>query len=64
MITLSTRTITKIFLTKIAKVLAPLKLGKYFTKKWLFKDVKEMDWYDEIKVNDIKNYFCACGSLV
>ena len=34
---------------KNAKVLLPLKLGKYFKK---YKDVNEMDWYDEIKIND------------
>jgi len=34
---------------KDAKVLLPLKLGKYFKR---YKDVNEMDWYDEIKVND------------
>ena len=34
---------------KDAKVLLPLKLGKYFKK---YKDVNEMDWYDEIQVND------------
>ena len=34
---------------KDAKVLVPLKLGKYFKK---YKDVNEMDWYDEIKIND------------
>ena len=36
---------------KDTKVLLPLKLGKYFTRN-RFKDVNEMDWYDEIKVND------------
>jgi len=36
---------------KDAKVLVPLGLGKYFTR-YRFKDVNEMDWYDEIKVND------------
>jgi len=42
---------------KDAKVLLPLKLGKYFTKH-KFKDVNEMDWYDEIKVNnDLKITF-------
>ncbi len=35
---------------KDAKVLLPLKLGKYFMRN-SYKDVKEMDWYDEIKVN-------------
>ena len=34
---------------KDAKVLVPLKLGKYFKK---YKDVNEMDWYDEIKINN------------
>ncbi len=49
---LSTRTIQR-FPFKKAKVLAPLKLGKYFTKNG-FSDVSEMDWYDVIKVNDLK----------
>jgi L-ascorbate metabolism protein UlaG (beta-lactamase superfamily) len=41
---------------KDAKVLLPLKLGKYF--KHRFKDINEMDWYDEIKVNnDLKITF-------
>ena len=34
---------------KDAKVLVPLKLGKYFKK---YKDVNEMDWYEEIKIKD------------
>ena len=34
---------------KDSKVLLPLKLGKYFKR---YKDVNEMDWYDEIKVNN------------
>ena len=34
---------------KDAKVLLPLKLGKYFKK---YKDVNEMDWYEEIKINN------------
>jgi N-acyl-phosphatidylethanolamine-hydrolysing phospholipase D len=34
---------------KDTKVLLPLKLGKYFKPR--FKDINEMDWYDEIKVN-------------
>jgi len=38
---------------KNSKVLTPLKLGKYFTSN-RFKDVVEMDWYDEIKFNDLK----------
>jgi N-acyl-phosphatidylethanolamine-hydrolysing phospholipase D len=36
---------------KNSKVLVPLNLGKYFTR-YRFKDVNEMDWYEEIKVND------------
>ena len=36
---------------KDTKVLVPLKLGKYFTR-YRFKDVNEMDWYEEIKVNE------------
>jgi len=52
---LSTRTIKR-FPYKKAKVLAPLKLGKYFTRNG-FADVSEMDWYEEIKVNDIKITF-------
>ncbi|MDA8567566.1 MBL fold metallo-hydrolase [Candidatus Pelagibacter bacterium] len=37
---------------KDAKVLLPLKLGKYFKR---YKDVNEMDWYDEIQINsDLK----------
>ncbi len=49
---LSTRTIKR-FPYKKAKILTPLKLGKYFTRNG-FSDVKEMDWYDEIKVNNLK----------
>ena len=41
---------------KNSKVLVPLKLGKYFTRH-KFKDVTELDWYDEIKFNDIKITF-------
>ena len=52
---LSTRTIQR-FPYKKSKVLTPLKLGKYFLKNG-FRDVKEMDWYDEIKVNDLKITF-------
>ena len=41
---------------KDAKVLLPLKLGKYFKPR--FKDINEIDWYDEIKVNnDLKITF-------
>jgi len=36
---------------KDAKVMLPLNLGKYFTRNG-YKDVDEMDWYDEIKVNE------------
>jgi len=40
---------------KNAKVLLPLKLGKYFRN---YKDVNEMDWYDEIRINkDLKITF-------
>ena len=41
----------KKFPFKDSKVLLPLKLGKYFTRNG-YSDVREMDWYDEIKVND------------
>ena len=41
---------------KKSKVLVPLKLSKYFTRNG-FKDVNELDWYDEIKVNDLKITF-------
>jgi N-acyl-phosphatidylethanolamine-hydrolysing phospholipase D len=34
---------------KDSKVLVPLKLGKYFKR---YKDVNEMDWYDEITINE------------
>jgi L-ascorbate metabolism protein UlaG (beta-lactamase superfamily) len=36
---------------KDSKVLLPIKLGKYFTRH-RFKDVKEMDWYEEVKINE------------
>ena len=40
---------------KKAKVILPLKLGKYFKN---YKDVNELDWYQEIQVNeDIKVTF-------
>ncbi len=35
---------------KKAKVLVPLKLGKYFTRNG-YRDVNEMDWYEEITIN-------------
>ena len=38
---------------KKSKVLVPLKLSKYFTRNG-FKNVNELDWYDDIKVNDLK----------
>ena len=38
---------------KKSKVLVPLKLSKYFTRNG-FKNVNELDWYDNIKVNDLK----------
>jgi len=46
----------KDFPHKKSKVLVPLKLSKYFTRNG-FKDVNELDWYDEIKVNDLKVTF-------
>lgn len=47
------RTIKK-FPHKEAKVIVPLKLSKYFTKN-KFNDVEEIDWYQEIQINnDIK----------
>ena len=52
---LSTRTIQR-FPYKKAKVLAPLKLGKYFTNNG-FSNVSEMDWYDEVNYNDLKITF-------
>ena len=52
---LSTRTIQR-FPYKKTKVLAPLRLGKYFTKNG-YSNVKEMDWYDEVAVNDLKITF-------
>ena len=52
---LSTRTIQR-FPYKKTKVLTPLKLGKYFTKNG-FLDVKEMDWYDQTIINDLKITF-------
>ncbi len=36
---------------KKAKVILPLKLGKYFTRNG-YKDVNEMDWYDKIYINE------------
>ena len=41
---------------KKSKVLVPLKLSKYFTRNG-FKDVNELDWYDDVKVNDLKITF-------
>jgi len=41
---------------KKSKVLVPLKLSKYFTRNG-FKDVNELDWYNDIKVNDLKITF-------
>tara|TARA_X000000950_G_scaffold69551_1_gene86181 strand:- start:355 stop:954 length:600 start_codon:yes stop_codon:yes gene_type:complete len=35
---------------KDAKVIVPLKLSKYFKTNG-YKDINEMDWYDEIKIN-------------
>ena len=36
---------------KKTKVLVPLKLSKYFTKNG-YRDVKELDWYDEVIINE------------
>ena len=36
---------------KDTKVLTPLKLGKYFRRNG-YQDVNEMDWYDEIRINE------------
>ena len=52
---LSTRTIQR-FPFKKAKVLAPLKLGNYFTKNG-FSDVSEMEWYNVINYKDLKITF-------
>ncbi len=52
---LSTRTIQR-FPYKKAKVATALKLGKYFSKNG-FNDVSELDWYDEVKINDVKITF-------
>ena len=42
---------------KDAKVLLPLKLSKYFKNNG-YRDINEMDWYDEIKINkDLKVTF-------
>ena len=41
---------------KNSKVLVPLRLGRYFTS-YKFKDVTEMDWYEEININDLKITF-------
>ena len=46
------RTIKK-FPYKKANVITPLKLGKYFTRN-KFNKVREMDWYDQTQVNDLK----------
>ena len=54
---LSTRTIQR-FPYKKAHVLTPLRLGKYFTRNG-FKNVNEMDWYDQIIINDLKISFMA-----
>ena len=41
----------KRFPFKNAKVLVPLNLSKYFKTNG-YKDINEMDWYDEIKINE------------
>ena len=43
-------TTIKRFPYKKVKVLTPLKLGKYFKGNG-YKDINEMDWYDEIEIN-------------
>ena len=49
---------------KNSKVMVPLKLGKYFKTNG-YRDINEMDWYDEIKVNkNLKDYFSSSCSLV
>ena len=50
----------KRFPFKDAKVLVPLNLSKYFKTNG-YKDINEMDWYDEIKINqnlkiNVSNY--------
>ena len=47
---LDTRTVKR-FPFKKAKVMLPLRLGKYFTRNG-YRDVNELDWYDSLKVND------------
>jgi len=49
------KTIKK-FPYKNADVLVPLKLGRYFAKN-NFKKIKEMDWYDQTTINDLKITF-------
>jgi L-ascorbate metabolism protein UlaG (beta-lactamase superfamily) len=46
------KTIKK-FPHKKTNVLTPLKLGRYFIRNG-FAKVKEMDWYDQVKINDLK----------
>ncbi len=41
----------KRFPFKKAKIMAPLNLGKYFSRNG-YRDVNEMDWYDNIVVNE------------
>ena len=41
---------------KKSKILVPLKLSRYFIRNG-FKNVSELDWYDKIKVNDLKITF-------
>ena len=47
---------TKNFPHKKAAVLCPLKLSKFY-KDFRFRDVTEMDWYQEKKVDDLKITF-------
>ena len=44
---------TKNFPHKKTKVLCPLKLSKFY-KDYSFKDVNEMDWYQEKQIDDLK----------
>ncbi len=54
---------TKNFPHKKAKVFCPLKLSKFY-KDHRFKDVNEMDWYQEKQVDDLKITFLPADPLV
>ena len=47
---LDIRTVKR-FPFKKAKVILPLKLGKYFSRNG-YRDVNEMDWYDSLMINE------------